>query len=53
MLSIRGPGARLCDQISRRAALQVGSLGLASLSLPQVFAAEKKAADFDRQIRTG
>jgi hypothetical protein len=53
MLSIRGPGARLCDQVPRRAVLQAGTLGLASLSLPQLFAAEQKAAAGDGQTRTG
>src|SRR2546422_5270948 len=43
MLSIRGPGARLCDGISRREALQIGSLGLTGLALPQILAAQDAA----------
>ncbi len=39
MLSIRGQGARLCDGISRRDIIQVGSLGLAGLALPEILAA--------------
>src|SRR4029079_5423072 len=53
MLSIRGPGSRLCDQMPRRAALQIGSLGLASLSLPHLFAAEQRAADLNQQTQPG
>jgi hypothetical protein len=39
MLSIRGPGARLCDGVSRREVLRVGSLGLTGLALPNLLAA--------------
>ncbi|HEY2414818.1 MAG TPA: DUF1501 domain-containing protein [Pirellulaceae bacterium] len=53
MLSIRGLGARLCDQLPRRAMLQAGTLGLTSLSLPQLFAAEQKAANAAGQTNTG
>jgi len=52
MLSIRGPGARLCDRVSRRAVLQAGSLGLASLSLPQLLAAEQKALSVGEHERS-
>ena len=41
MLSIRGPGALLCDGISRREVIRVGALGLTGLSLPQLLAAER------------
>jgi hypothetical protein len=34
MLHLHGPGARLCDGLSRREFLRVGGLGLAGLSLP-------------------
>lgn len=34
MLSILGPGGRLCDTVSRRELLSVGSLSLLGLSLP-------------------
>jgi hypothetical protein len=34
MLTVRGPGSRLCDGISRRELLRVGGLGLGGLSLP-------------------
>lgn len=40
MLDILGPRARLCDGISRRRFLQLGSLGGLGLSLPQLLAAE-------------
>src|SRR3954454_22933175 len=39
MLSIRGAGARLCDGVPRREILQIGSLGLAGLSLSRLLAA--------------
>src|SRR4051812_44135385 len=39
MLTIRGRAVRLCDGISRRSFLSIGSLGLAGLSLPQVLRA--------------
>ncbi len=41
MLSICGPGARLCDRISRREAIQVGTLGLTGLALPRLLAARE------------
>src|SRR6516162_147469 len=34
MLTLRARGARLCDGLTRRDVLQVGSLGLLGLSLP-------------------
>src|SRR4051794_37966983 len=39
MLSIRGHGARLCDGISRREVMQIGTLGLTGLGLPHLLAA--------------
>jgi len=45
MLTIRGPGARLCDSISRREVLRVGSLGMAGLSLPRLLAAGTRPLD--------
>lgn len=47
MLVLRGPGARLCDGLSRRDVIQVGSLGLAGLSLPGLLTAREAAASRD------
>src|SRR5262245_5320431 len=44
MLSIRGPGARLCDGASRREVIRAGALGLTGLNLPQLLAAEADPA---------
>jgi hypothetical protein len=46
MLRLLGPGARLCDGLSRREALRVGGLGLlgAGLSLPDLARADAPAA---------
>jgi hypothetical protein len=44
MLNIRGCGARLCDGMTRRELLRVGSLSLAGLSLPQLLQARAVAA---------
>src|SRR5437762_1445910 len=44
MLSIRGPGVRLCDGISRREVIQVGTLGLTGLALPHVLAAREESS---------
>src|SRR5262249_27699936 len=38
-------GARLCDGISRRAWLQLGTLGAVGFSLPQFFAAKARGND--------
>jgi hypothetical protein len=43
MLSILGPSHRLCDGISRRSFLQVGSLAMGGLSLSQLLQAEAQA----------
>ncbi len=39
MLHLRGSGARLCDGVSRREFLRIGSLGLAGLTMPALFQA--------------
>ena len=44
MLSIRGPGNRLCDGLTRRTFLRVGSLGAAGLSLPGLLHGRAHAA---------
>lgn len=43
MLSILNKGTRLCDGISRRELMRVGSLTLGGLSLPQLLAAKEVA----------
>jgi hypothetical protein len=48
MLQFRVPGARLCDGVSRRDFLRVGSLAMAGLSLPGLFAARAAAATLGR-----
>jgi hypothetical protein len=53
MLSIRGPGARLCDGMSRRDVIQVGSLGLTGLALPQILAARESSPQNQRPETTG
>src|SRR5262245_13166785 len=37
MLQLSGPGTRLCDGVSRREFLRVGALGLAGLSMADLF----------------
>jgi len=44
MLRILGSQRNLCDGFSRRDLLRVGSLGLAGLSLPQIFKLQAEAA---------
>jgi hypothetical protein len=44
MLSIRGSGTRLCDQITRREMLRVGGISALGLSLPQLLAGKQAAA---------
>src|SRR5947209_16247325 len=44
MLSVLGPGVRLCDGITRREALRAGGLGLAGLSWPGLLRARESAA---------
>src|SRR5262249_27184110 len=41
MLTIQGRPVRLCDGISRRSFLTIGSLGLAGLSLPDLLRARE------------
>src|SRR5262245_22105908 len=43
MLSILGRGHRFCDRLSRRSFLQIGSLAMGGLSLPQLLRAEAQA----------
>jgi len=44
MLNLLDPhGLRLCDGVSRRSWLQVGSLALGGLTLPRLLAAQEKA----------
>jgi hypothetical protein len=45
MLDILGPQTRLCDGLSRRRFLSLGSLGAFGLTLPQLFAADARADD--------
>jgi hypothetical protein len=51
MLSIRGPSARLCDGISRREVIRIGSLGIAGLGLPQLLAKQLQAQHARNQSR--
>ena len=44
MLDILGPGARLCDGLTRRDALRVGGLGAFGLALPDLLRADRTAA---------
>jgi hypothetical protein len=44
MLTIRGPGTRLCDGLSRRDVLHAGGLGLLGLSLPDLLRNRAAAA---------
>src|SRR5438874_2686888 len=44
MLHLHGPGARLCDGLTRREFLRVGGLGLAGLSLPALLDSRGHAA---------
>jgi hypothetical protein len=43
MLTLLGKPLRLCDQVSRRAFLQIGGLAMGGLSLPQLLRAESEA----------
>ena len=44
MISIQGAGSRLCDGLSRRDLLKLGSLGFFNLSLPGLLAGRARAA---------
>ena len=48
VLSRRSTHQKLCNGVSRRNALQIGSLGLAGLSLPQLLRAEQKSGNGKR-----
>jgi hypothetical protein len=48
MLQLSGPGTRLCDGVSRREFLRIGSLSLAGLSLPDLFRAKAATASKTR-----
>jgi hypothetical protein len=43
MLTVLGPGARLCDGVTRRSFLRLGSLAVGGLTLPGLMRAEAKA----------
>jgi uncharacterized protein DUF1501 len=45
MLSLLGASARLCDGVTRREMLRLGSLSAFALSLPQLFAAKRAWAE--------
>lgn len=49
MLTLTGPSFRYCDGHSRRSFLQVGSLALGGLALPQLFQAEAASPRRSRQ----
>ncbi len=51
MLEIQGKSVRLCDGISRRSFLKIGSLGLAGLSLPQFLRASENQQSDGRRKR--
>ena len=44
MLKIAGPKSRYCDGISRRTWMQIGSLGLGGMALPEVLRAESSGS---------
>jgi Protein of unknown function (DUF1501) len=45
MLTLTGPSARYCDGLTRRSFLQIGSLAVGGLSLPQLLRAEQAAGN--------
>ena len=45
MLQINGKSKRLCDRVSRRRFIEIGSLGVFGLSLPALLRSEAKGAD--------
>ncbi len=51
MLTIHGRGVRLCDGLSRRSFLKIGSLGLAGLSLTQYLCARESQPAARRRNR--
>ena len=44
MLHIPGPKSRFCDGISRRSWMQIGSLGLGGVTLPQILQGESQSS---------
>jgi hypothetical protein len=52
MLSVFGPGVRLCDGITRREALRVGGLGFTGLALADLFRSRAKAASVENRAGT-
>src|SRR5262245_10266479 len=45
MLTFRDRGARLCDGLSRRDVLHIGSLGMLGLSMPELLCGRAMASD--------
>lgn len=45
MLKIAGLKSRYCDGVSRRTWMQIGSLGLGGMALPQMLQAESENAE--------
>ena len=43
MFRIAGPQSRYCDGISRRNFMQIGSLGLGGMTLPEILRAESRS----------
>jgi hypothetical protein len=50
MLNIHAPGVRLCDGLTRREMMRVGSLGLLGLSLPEVLRGRRAEAAGARRL---
>jgi hypothetical protein len=50
MLTLLGPGQHYCDGLSRRSFLQVGSLAVGGLTLPQLLRAEQKKSRSHRSV---
>jgi hypothetical protein len=50
MLTFHGSRHRYCDGLSRRSFLQVGSLALGGLTLPQLLQAESRRGSSDRSV---
>jgi hypothetical protein len=48
MLTILGRRLRLCDNLSRRAFLQIGGLAMGGLALPQVLRAQSQSGVSNR-----
>jgi hypothetical protein len=52
MLTIRHPGVRLCDNLTRRDMLHAGGLGLLGLSLPELLRGRAAAAPAGRRAKS-